>query len=65
MTNVKGKWALITGANRGVGYRIAKFMAENGLEVKSINPMKKAMLWSSIKMKTMINNSKNKDTATY
>lgn len=30
MTNVKGKWALITGANRGVGYRIAKFMAENG-----------------------------------
>lgn len=39
--------------------KISKFMAENGLEVKSINPMKKAMLWSSIKMKTMINNSKN------
>ena len=30
MTNVKGKWALITGANRGIGYRIAKFMAGKG-----------------------------------
>lgn len=30
MTNVKGKWALVTGANRGVGYRIAKFMASQG-----------------------------------
>lgn len=30
MTDVKGKWALITGANRGIGYRIAKFMAEKG-----------------------------------
>jgi len=30
MTNVKGKWALVTGANRGIGYRIAKFMAGQG-----------------------------------
>ena len=30
MVNVKGKWALITGANRGIGYRIAKFMAGKG-----------------------------------
>lgn len=30
MTEVKGRWALITGANRGVGYRIAKFMASKG-----------------------------------
>ncbi|MBH1939335.1 SDR family oxidoreductase [Mobilitalea sibirica] len=30
MTNVKGKWALITGASRGVGYHIALFMAEHG-----------------------------------
>ena len=34
-------------------------MSENGLEVKSINVMKKAMLWSSIKMKTAFNNSRN------
>lgn len=30
LTDVKGKWALVTGANRGVGYRIAKFMAQHG-----------------------------------
>ncbi len=30
MVDVKGKWALVTGANRGVGYRISKFMASRG-----------------------------------
>lgn len=30
MTNVKGKWALITGASRGVGYHIAIEMAQRG-----------------------------------
>jgi short-subunit dehydrogenase len=30
MTNVKGKWALITGASRGLGYRMALCMAEEG-----------------------------------
>lgn len=30
MVNVKGKWALITGASRGIGYLSAKFMAEQG-----------------------------------
>ncbi|MFT3950981.1 MAG: SDR family oxidoreductase [Oscillospiraceae bacterium] len=30
MTNVKNKWALITGASRGVGYEIAIFMAKQG-----------------------------------
>lgn len=30
MTDVTGKWALITGANRGIGYRVAKFMASKG-----------------------------------
>ena len=30
MINVKGKWALVTGANRGIGLRIAKFMASKG-----------------------------------
>ncbi len=38
---------------------ISTFLAENGLPAKDINPMKKAMLWSSIKMKTMMNNSRN------
>ncbi len=30
MISVKGKWALITGAARGIGYLTAKFMAEQG-----------------------------------
>ena len=30
MVNVKGKWALITGASRGIGYLTAKFMASMG-----------------------------------
>lgn len=30
MYNVKGKWALVTGAARGIGYLTAQFMAEQG-----------------------------------
>ena len=30
MVNVKGKWTLIMGASRGIGYHTAKFMAEQG-----------------------------------
>jgi short-subunit dehydrogenase len=30
MVDVKGRWALITGASRGIGYLTAKFMAEQG-----------------------------------
>ena len=30
MTNVKGKWALLTGASRGIGYLSAIFMAKQG-----------------------------------
>jgi len=30
MINVKGKWALITGASRGLGYQAALFMAREG-----------------------------------
>jgi 3-oxoacyl-[acyl-carrier protein] reductase len=30
MVSVKGKWALITGASRGIGYLTARFMAEHG-----------------------------------
>ena len=30
MVNVKGRWALITGAARGIGYLTAKLMAEQG-----------------------------------
>lgn len=30
MVNVRGRWALVTGANRGIGYQIAIFMAKQG-----------------------------------
>ena len=30
MTNVKGRWALVTGASRGIGYEVAVFMAKEG-----------------------------------
>ena len=38
---------------------VSTFMAENGIEPKDVNPFKKAMLWSSIKMKTLFDNSRN------
>ena len=38
---------------------ISTYMAENNIEPKDVNVFKKAMLWSSIKMKTLFNNSKN------
>lgn len=39
--------------------KISGFMADNNIEPKDINPFKKAMLWGSIKMKTLMNNSQN------
>ena len=39
--------------------KISSFMAENDIEPKDINVFKKAMMWGSIKMKTMFNSSRN------
>ena len=39
--------------------KLSTFMAEHNVEPKDVNPLKKAMLWSSIKMKTLFNNSRN------
>lgn len=33
MTDIKGKWALVTGASRGMGRQAAKFLAEKGCNV--------------------------------
>ncbi len=38
---------------------ISSYMMENNIEPKDINVFKKAMMWSSIKMKTIVNNSRN------
>ncbi len=47
MISVKGKWALITGASRGIGYLTALFMAEQGcnlvLHSRSLENTKKIM----------------------
>ena len=39
--------------------KVSSYMAENDIDPKDISPLKKAMLWSSIKMKTLVNNSQN------
>ena len=44
------------GYEKAIG-EISTFMAEQGLEPKDINPFKKAMMWSGIKMITMFDNS--------
>ncbi len=38
---------------------ISRYMKENDIEPKDINPLKKAMLWSSIKMNTLTDRSKS------
>ena len=47
MVSVKGKWALITGASRGIGYLTALFMAKQGcnlvLHSRSLENTKKLM----------------------
>ena len=46
------------GYNAIIG-EISSFMISRNLTPKDVNFMKKAMLWSSIKMKVAMNNSKN------
>ena len=46
------------GYERVIG-KISSFMAKNHIEPQDIGAFKKAMMWGSIKMKTMFNNSKN------
>lgn len=38
---------------------VSSYMAQNNIEAKDINMFKKAMMWGSIKMKTLVNNSRN------
>lgn len=38
---------------------ISSYMAKKNIQPKDINPLKKAMLWGSIKMKTLFDNSRN------
>lgn len=48
MVDVRGKWALITGASRGIGYQIAIFMAKHGcnlvLHSRSLAHTEKVMM---------------------
>ena len=38
---------------------ISTYMSQKDITPKDVSPFKKAMLWSSIKLKTLMNNSKN------
>ncbi|MCL2358101.1 MAG: SDR family oxidoreductase [Defluviitaleaceae bacterium] len=51
MTNIKGKWALVTGASRGIGYLAAKALAENGcnLVLQSRNVNNSGKILSEVK----------------
>ena len=56
MVNMKGRWCLITGAARGIGYLTAKFMAaqganlilhsrkRNSLKIKHFNILRAALM---------------------
>lgn len=33
MLDLRGKWALVTGASRGIGYQIALALAEQGINL--------------------------------
>ena len=52
MVNIKGRWAFITGASRGIGYLTAKFMAEQGcnLVLHSRNPEHIAKVLNEVKV---------------
>ncbi len=39
--------------------KLSSFMEQNEIEPENVNPMGRAMLWTSIKMKTAFNDSKN------
>lgn len=41
---------------------ISSYLAEKNIEAKDVNVFKKAMMWSSVKMKTLIDDSKNNVT---
>ena len=38
---------------------ISTYMAENNIKPKDINPFKKAIMWTSIKMKALVDSSRN------
>ena len=42
-----------------ISARAAKIAQDKGIEMKETGPIQKAMMWSSIKMKTMMDGSKN------
>jgi len=51
VVNIKGRWAFITGASRGIGYLTARFMAEQGcnLVLHSRNPENTKKVLSEVK----------------
>ena len=44
MIDIRGKWALVTGASRGIGYLAAEFLAKEGCNLNTVSEVLRILL---------------------